>query len=66
MRIKQNPVRDYLSVEQENTTAPCMPSRMQPVYCDLKAFLRNAGAGVDAFFLPIVASRARHFREILN
>jgi len=39
----KNPVRDYRSVEKENTPMPCIPSGMQPVFCDTVAFLRNAG-----------------------
>jgi len=50
MKIKQNPVRDYLSVENGNTTIPCMPSGMQSVSYDMVAFLWNAGVTCDAIF----------------
>jgi len=43
MEIKKNPDRDYRSVERGNITMLCIPSGMQPVFCDSEAFLRNAG-----------------------
>jgi len=42
-KIKQNPVRDYRSVEEGYTTPPCMPLGMQPIFRNVVAFLRNAG-----------------------
>ena len=49
-----NPVGDDILVEkQDNNTILSMPSGMQSAYVERVAFLRNAGARVDALFLPI-------------
>jgi len=50
--IKQNPVRDYRSVERGNITTPRIPSGMQPVFRNVAAFLRNADAISGYNFLP--------------
>ena len=51
--IEQNPVRDYRSVERENTApTPCIPLGRQPVFHDWVAFLRNAGVMCGYNFLP--------------
>ena len=50
--IKQNPVRDYRSVERGNITTPRIPLGMQPVFRNVVAFLRNADAVSGYIFLP--------------
>jgi len=52
MEIKKNPVRDYRSVERRNITMLCIPSGMQPVFCDSEAFLWNAGVTRECHSLP--------------
>ena len=51
-KIKQNPVRDYRSVEEGYSTTPCMPLGMQPIFRNVVAFLRNAGVICGYNFLP--------------
>ena len=51
-KIKQNPVRDYRTVEKRYTTIPCIPSGMQPLFCNEAAFLQNAGIMCEYNFLP--------------
>ena len=50
--IKQNPVRDYRSVERGNITTPRIPLGMQDVFHNVVAFLRNADATGGYNFLP--------------